>query len=87
MAGALALSTYLPISQTLDKEKSPANRNIPIFMAHGLYDDIIPLRRAEQSAKVLADSGYNVEWHTYPMPHSVCPEEIADIAGFLVKIL
>ncbi len=87
LAGALALSTYLPISQTLDKEKSPANRNIPIFMAHGLYDDIIPLRRAEQSAKVLADSGYNVEWHTYPMPHSVCPEEIADIAGFLVKIL
>ncbi len=87
LAGVLALSTYLPISQTLDKEKSRANQNIPIFMAHGLYDDIIPLRRAEQSAKILADLGYNVEWRTYPMPHSVCAEEIADIARFLVRIL
>ncbi len=87
LAGVLALSTYLPISQTLDKEKSQANRNVPIFMAHGLYDDIIPLRRAEQSSKILADLGYDVEWRTYPMPHSVCAEEIADIARFLVRIL
>jgi len=87
LAGVLALSTYLPISQTLEKEKSRANLKTPIFMAHGLYDDIIPLRRAEQSAKILMDSGYKVEWHTYPMPHSVCAEEIADIAKFLVRIL
>jgi phospholipase/carboxylesterase len=87
LAGVLALSTYLPISQTLDKEKSPANLKTPIFMAHGLYDDIIPLRRAEQSAKILVDQGYAVEWHTYPMPHSVCAEELADIASFLVKRL
>jgi phospholipase/carboxylesterase len=87
LAGVLALSTYLPVSQTLDKEKSPANRKTPIFMAHGLHDDIIPLRRAEQSAKILLDQGYGVEWHSYPMPHSVCAEELADIARFLRAIL
>src|SRR2546428_7653826 len=58
LAGVLALSTYLPISQTLEKEKSQANLKNPIFMAHGLYDDIIPLRSAEPSAKILLDSGY-----------------------------
>ena len=87
LAGVLALSTYLPLSATLKKEMREANRNVPIFMAHGLYDDIIPLARAEQSRKILAAEGYALEWHTYPMPHSVCAEEIADIAGFLVRIL
>jgi phospholipase/carboxylesterase len=87
LGGLLALSTYLPLHTTLEKEMREANRKLPIFMAHGLYDDIIPLQRAEQSRKILADAGYDVEWHTYPMPHSVCAEEIADIAGFLVKVL
>ena len=87
LAGVLALSTYLPLRATLKEEMKEANQHVPIFMAHGLYDDIIPLERAEQSRKILADAGYEVEWRTYPMPHSVCAEEIADIAGFLVRLL
>jgi phospholipase/carboxylesterase len=83
LAGVLALSTYLPLAATLKAEMKEANRKTPIFMAHGEYDDIIPLARAEQSAKALQDAGCKVEWHTYPMPHSVCPEEIAHIAAFL----
>jgi phospholipase/carboxylesterase len=87
LAGVLALSTYLPLADKLKDELKKETRSVPIFMAHGLYDDIIPLARAEQSRKLLADSGYNVEWHTYPMPHSVCPEEITAIAGFLARVL
>ena len=87
LAGVLALSTYLPLAEKLKEEAGTANRKTPIFMAHGLYDDIIPLARAEQSRKILVDAGYDVEWKTYPMPHSVCAEEIADIASFLVRIL
>jgi phospholipase/carboxylesterase len=87
LAGVLALSTYLPLAGTLRAEMGEANRSVPIFMAHGEYDDIIPLARAEQSARALKDAGYRVDWHTYPMPHSVCPEEIAHIAAFLRKVL
>jgi phospholipase/carboxylesterase len=87
LTGVLALSTYLPLNATLQAERSPANQDLPIFMAHGEYDDIIPLARAEQSRQVLERLGYKVEWHTYPMPHSVCPEEIADISQFLRRAL
>jgi phospholipase/carboxylesterase len=86
-AGVLALSTYLPLAGSLQSERSPANQDIPIFMAHGRYDDIIPLRRAEESRRQLEAAGYRVEWHEYPMPHSVCAEEIADIAAFLARIV
>jgi len=87
LAGVLALSTYLPLATTLKAELSEANRATPIFMAHGAYDDIIPLRRAEQSMELLKQAGCDVEWHTYPMPHSVCAEEIADLREFLIKLL
>jgi phospholipase/carboxylesterase len=87
LAGVLALSTYLPLNATLEAERSPANQELPIFMAHGQYDDIIPLARAEQSRQVLERLGYKVQWHTYPMPHAVCPEEIADISAFLRPLL
>ena len=87
LAGIMALSTYLPISATLEKEKNQANQDLPVFMAHGAYDDIIPLRRAEQSRDLLVKSGYAVDWRTYPMPHSVCPEEIGHISQFLAKTL
>jgi phospholipase/carboxylesterase len=87
LAGVLALSTYLPIAAKLEAERADANRSVPIFMAHGLHDDIIPLRKAELSKEVLAKNGYAVEWKTYPMPHSVCAEEIGDIARFLVRLL
>src|SRR5688572_28893053 len=87
LAGIMALSTYLPIAAALEKEKSAINRDLPIFMAHGLYDDIIPLERAEQSKDLLVKAGYPVEWRTYPMPHSVCPPEIGHISEFLLRIL
>ena len=86
LAGIMALSTYLPLQEKIS-EASPASREVPIFMAHGSYDDIIPLRRAEQSKDLLVKSGYAVDWRTYPMPHSVCPEEIGHISQFLSKTL
>jgi phospholipase/carboxylesterase len=87
LAGVLALSTYLPLRTTLKEEIAEANRATPIFMAHGLYDDIIPLARAEQSAQILKDAGCKVQWRTYPMPHSVCAEEVAAIAAFFRSVL
>jgi phospholipase/carboxylesterase len=87
LAGVLALSTYLPLHKALETERSRENRDVPIFMAHGQYDEIIPLARAEQSRQLLERLGYKLQWHTYPMPHSVCPEEIADISAFLREIL
>jgi phospholipase/carboxylesterase len=87
LAGVLALSTYLPLAATLERERSEANKDIPIFMAHGLFDDLIPIRRAEASRDALARLGYKVEWHSYPMPHSVCAPEIGDISRFLTTVL
>jgi phospholipase/carboxylesterase len=87
LAGILALSTYLPLGGTVENERSAANRDIPIFMAHGTHDDIIPLDRARASRKHLERLGYAVEWHEYGMPHSVCLPEIADIAAFLTRVI
>jgi phospholipase/carboxylesterase len=83
LAGILALSTYLPLAGKLQAEHSEANRDVPIFMAHGEFDDIIPIARAQQSRQALAAQGCAPQWHSYPMPHSVCGEEIADIAAWL----
>ena len=87
LAGVMALSTYLPIAGTVEKEAHPANKSVPIFMAHGKFDDIIPIDRARRSKEVLEKLGYKVEWHEYPMPHSVCAEEIRDLSAFLARIL
>jgi phospholipase/carboxylesterase len=87
LAGVIALSTYLPLASTLAAERSAANQDVPVFMAHGAYDDLIPMQRAKSSQDVLLKLGYTVEWHDYPMPHSVCGEEIADIAAFLARLL
>jgi phospholipase/carboxylesterase len=87
LAGVLALSTYLPLAAKVQAEASSANRAMPIFMAHGQYDEIIPLDRAEASRDALQRLGYAVEWHAYPMPHSVCAPEIADISRFLNRVL
>ena len=85
--GVLALSTYLPLHATVEAERSAANRELPIFLAHGQYDDLIPIARAEHSRRALEALGYKVRWKTYPMPHSVCAEEIADISEFLLTVL
>jgi phospholipase/carboxylesterase len=87
LAGVLALSTYLPLNASLQAERSAANREVPIFMAHGQYDEVIPLPRAEQSRQILERLDYKVEWHVYPMAHSVCPEELADLSAFLRQVL
>jgi len=83
LAGVLALSTYLPLAGALAREKSAANASLPIFMAHGEYDPVIPLQHADTSRRILEREGYAVDWHVYPMPHSVCAPEIAAIAAWL----
>jgi phospholipase/carboxylesterase len=87
LAGILALSTYLPLAGTVAAERSAVSGDVPIFMAHGSLDDMIPVDRARQSRLALERLGYKVEWREYPMPHAVCGEEIADIAGWLGAIL
>jgi phospholipase/carboxylesterase len=87
LAGVLALSTYLPLAPKLAGERHAANRQLPIFMAHGDYDNMIDMGRALLSRDALQGLGYAVDWHTYPMAHSVCPEEVADISAFLQRIL
>ena len=87
LAGIMALSGYLPLASTVASERSAANANTPIYMAHGTQDPVVIINRAEASRDVLAGLGYNVQWHTYPMPHSVHPREIADISTFLKMVL
>ena len=87
LAGIMALSTYLPLAAALAAEASPANRRVPIFMAHGRHDPLIPIERASVSRESLRKAGYDVEWHDYAMEHSVCPQEISDIAAWLGRVL
>jgi len=87
LAGIMALSTYVPIAATLEAERNPANARVPIFMAHGTQDPIIPLAHARRSHELLERLGYAVEWHEYPMPHSVAPQEIRDIGAWLRRVL
>src|SRR3954468_5881929 len=87
LAGVGALSTYLPLAATLAAERSEANRDLPIFMAHGQHDDLIPMSRARASRESLEKLGYKIEWHDYPMSHSVCAPEIADISAFFSRVI
>jgi phospholipase/carboxylesterase len=87
LAGVMALSCSLPLADTLAAEAAAANRDVPIFMAHGTHDQMIPKARAKRAHDTLTGLGYKVEWHEYPMPHSVCMEEVADIAAWLGQVL
>lgn len=87
LAGVMALSTYLPLAESLPQEAAPANKPTPVFMAHGTYDPVVPLMMGAGSMTVLTGLGYAVEWRQYPMPHSVCPEEIEDIGDWLRRVL
>ena len=87
LAGVMALSCSLPLADTLAAEAAAANRDVPIFMAHGTLDQMIPKARAQRAHDTLAGLSYEVEWHEYPMPHSVCMEEVADIAAWLGRVL
>jgi phospholipase/carboxylesterase len=87
LSGIMALSCSLPLADTLADEASPANRDVPVFMAHGTRDPMISLARAVAARDRLTELGYQVEWHDYPMPHSVCPEELAELSAWLRRVL
>jgi len=83
LGGIIALSTYLPLAEKTDAEAAPANRDVPVFMAHGMLDPTISHALGEMSRDYLAQRGYNVEWRAYPMAHQVCAEEIGDLKRWL----
>src|SRR5258706_5723348 len=87
LGGILALSTYLALEDTPATQKSAANAAIPIFMAHGTQDEVIPLALGKRSRDILQREGCQVEWHEYPTPHSVMLEEIQAISAWLQKIV
>lgn len=83
LAGLMALSTYLPLPSEI--EGSAGSRELPVFMAHGSFDPMLPLQWGQASAERLKAAGFTIEWHDYPMAHAVCPEEIRDIAAWLAR--
>ncbi len=87
LAGLVVLSSYLPMRSTLDVEGSPANAGLSIFMAHGADDPVLPLAMGQASRDMLKSMRYDVEWHQYRMPHSVCEPELEDIRHFLFRVL
>ena len=87
LAGIMALSGYLPLADRFVTERMQANAHTPVFMAHGTMDPVVVLQRGENSRDALAAMGHPVQWHTYPMPHAVHPQEIADIGLFLKQVL
>ena len=87
LAGIVALSGSLPLADRFATERMAANATTPIFMAHGTQDPVVALARGEDSRKALVALGHPVQWHTYPMPHSVHPHEVADISAFFKQVL
>ena len=83
LAGLMALSTYLPLPS--EAGDSAGDRGLPVFMAHGSFDPMLPMQWGQASAEKLKETGFTVEWHDYPMAHAVCPEEIRDIRAWLLK--
>lgn len=79
LAGIMGLSTYLLMADRLESERSAANLETPLFLAHGTMDPVVPFMAGERSREHLATMGYAIEWHSYTMPHAVCPQEIDDI--------
>ena len=87
LAGVMALSTYIPMRETLPSADNSGHSSLPIFYGHGDFDPIIPIEQAESSRRFLEESGYRVEWHGYPMEHAVCPSEIAHTKSWLNRVL
>ncbi|MFT0851432.1 dienelactone hydrolase family protein [Achromobacter sp. F4_2707] len=87
LAGIIGLSGYLPLAAMAENERHPANQNTPIFLAHGTMDPVVAFERAQATLEALQKMNYDVRFKTYPMPHSVCLEEIHDIAAFLREVL
>jgi phospholipase/carboxylesterase len=87
LAGLLCLSGYVPLSDKLGTERTEAGKAMPIFMAHGRYDNVVPFNRAEASRDLLVSLGYQLEWHEYAMQHTLCLEEVQHISAWLKKVL
>jgi phospholipase/carboxylesterase len=87
LAGLAGLSGYLPLAASTAAEASPAQRDVPIFLAHGHSDGVVPIGSARAARDALQALGYNVQWHDYPMEHSVCMEELADLNRWLLRVL
>ena len=87
LAGIIGLSCYQPLAKRLDAERLAANQATPIFLAHGMQDPVVIPALGEAACRQLQAAGYAVEWHAYSMPHSVCPQEVTDIATWLRRVL
>ncbi len=86
LAGIMGLSTYLPVHGATQTEANSANQQTPIFLAHGDYDQVVPLELGSLSKDYLVNQGYTVSWQTYPMAHSLMPEEITDISQWFEQV-
>jgi len=86
-AGVIALSCYLPLAPDPARLRNGANLRTPIYMAHGTQDPVVPFALGDDSRQLLASAGYNVDWHAYPMPHSLCAAEVSDIRAWLKRAL
>ncbi|MDN4036858.1 alpha/beta hydrolase [Massilia sp. YIM B02443] len=87
LAGMMCLSGYLPLAGHVAAERTAQSLKVPVFMAHGTQDPVVPFARAEESRKVLESLGYQVEWHAYQMQHTLCLEEVQDIARWIRKVV
>jgi phospholipase/carboxylesterase len=87
LGGVIALSSYLPLAGALAAEAHPANAAVPVFMAHGSVDPVVPMALGESSRDRLRSLGYDVDWRSYPMPHSLCAQEVEDLREFLLRAL
>lgn len=87
LAGIIGLSGYLPLAAMAESERHPANQDTPVFLAHGTMDPVVVFERAQATLEALQKMGYDVRFKTYPMPHSVCLEEVQDISAFLKEVI
>jgi phospholipase/carboxylesterase len=87
LAGIMGLSCYLVLAGRLSEERAAVNSSTPIFLAHGSQDPVVAPQLGEQARRQLESAGYAIEWHSYVMPHAVCPQEVADIAAWLRRVL
>lgn len=87
LAGIVVLSAYLPLAEKVLQERAEANHNTPIFMAHGVYDMVVPLSFGAGSKKLLEEICQPVTWHQYPIDHSVCPPEIVELRAWIHRCL
>lgn len=87
LAGIMGLSCYMPLESAFAAERAVANQSTPLFLAHGTQDPVVDVRLGSSARQLLQAAGYPLEWHTYSMPHAICPQEVADIASWLGRVL